>query len=29
LDRAQASALIGHLGEIKAGRLTVEQALHS
>ncbi len=27
LDRAQASNLIGHLGEIKAGRLTVEQAL--
>lgn len=27
LDRAQASTLIGHLGEIKAGRITVEQAL--
>jgi hypothetical protein len=27
LDRAQASALIGHISEIKAGRITVEQAL--
>lgn len=27
LDRAQASTLIGHLSEIKAGRLTVQQAL--
>lgn len=25
LDRAQASTLIGHLGEIKAGRVTVQQ----
>jgi len=27
LDRAQASALIGHLSEIKAGKLSVQQAL--
>lgn len=27
LDRAQASTIIGHLNEIKAGRLTVQQAL--
>ncbi|MCA8914573.1 MAG: hypothetical protein KDB90_04105 [Planctomycetes bacterium] len=27
LDRAQASTVIGHLNEIKAGRLTVQQAL--
>jgi hypothetical protein len=25
LDRAQASTLIGHLSEIKAGRVTVQQ----
>ena len=27
LDRAQASTIIGHLNEIKAGKLTVQQAL--
>ncbi|MCF6229048.1 MAG: hypothetical protein L3J82_10425 [Planctomycetes bacterium] len=27
LDRAQASTLIGHLNEVKAGRLSVQQAL--
>ncbi|MCB9932981.1 MAG: hypothetical protein H6841_06120 [Planctomycetes bacterium] len=28
LDRAQASTLIGHLSEIKAGRVTVQQLAH-